>query len=64
VAVGLLGALTLTRFLESLLFGVGATDPLTFLVVPAILLGVALVACGVPALRGVRVQPVTALRHE
>jgi putative ABC transport system permease protein len=62
--VGVLGALGATRLLGSLLSGVSATDPLTYLAVGAALGGVALVACWVPARRAVRVDPVTSLRAD
>jgi putative ABC transport system permease protein len=64
VAVGLLGALALTRLLSKLLFGVSATDPLTFASVPLLLLAVALVACWHPARRAARVNPLIALKNE
>ena len=64
VVVGIAGALGLTHFLSSLLFGVGANDPATFLGVPIALVAVALLACYIPARRAMRVDPVVALRHE
>jgi predicted permease len=64
VVVGLVGAFWLSRFMTTLLFGVSASDPFTFLVVPAILLVVALIAGYVPARRAARVDPVVSLRCE
>jgi ABC-type antimicrobial peptide transport system permease subunit len=61
---GLLGALILTRFLQSLLFAESPMDPVTFLAVAAVLAGAALVASYVPALKAMRVDPVQALRSE
>ncbi len=64
IAIGIAGALALTRTVESLLFGVTATDPLTFAGVTLALVAAALVACYIPARRGIRVDPVIALRSE
>jgi len=64
LGVGLGGSLVSTRFLSSLLFGVTATDPLTFSGVIILLALVALAACYIPARRAVRVDPMVVLRHE
>ena len=64
VVLGIGGALALTRFMNSLLFGVTAKDPVTFACVVAMLALVALAACYIPARRAMRVEPMVALRDE
>jgi predicted permease len=64
VVVGLVAAFALTRVMESMLFGVSATDPATFLLTAGLLVAVALLATLVPALRAARVDPLVALRYD
>jgi putative ABC transport system permease protein len=64
IVIGVAGALALTRFLQSLLFEVKPTDPTTFACVGLLLLIVAVAACGIPARRAMRIDPMVALRYE
>jgi putative ABC transport system permease protein len=62
--VGIIGAFVLTRLMKTMLFSVSTTDPVTFVAVPVLLIGVALAACYVPARRAMQVDPVKALRAD
>ena len=64
IAVGLLATFALTQLMRTLLYGVASTDPLTYAIVAAVIFGIALIACSVPARRAMRVDPMIALRYE
>jgi ABC-type antimicrobial peptide transport system permease subunit len=62
--VGLAAAMAAGRFLERILYGVEATDPLTLAMVLLMMVAIAALACWIPARRAIRINPVTALRQE
>ncbi len=64
IAIGIAASIALTRLMKTLLFGVSATDPLTFVGVSILLVLVAVAACYIPARRAMRVDPMVALRHD
>jgi putative ABC transport system permease protein len=64
VAIGLAGAIGLSKALSSVLYGISATDPVTFISVAVIMIAVALVACFFPARKATKVDPLTAMRYE
>jgi ABC-type antimicrobial peptide transport system permease subunit len=63
VAAGVCAAFALTRLLANFLFAVGATDPATYIAVPALLIAVGLLACYIPARRAMQVDPVVTIRE-
>jgi len=64
VVIGVAASFVIMRLMSSLLFGISATDPLTFVIVAALLSAVALLASYIPARRAMRVDPMVALRYE
>ena len=64
IAIGIAASIALTRLMKTLLFGVSATDPITFVSVSILLIIVALAACYIPARRAMHVDPMVALRHD
>jgi ABC-type lipoprotein release transport system permease subunit len=64
IVLGMVGAFAVTRFLQSMLYEFGTTDPVAFIVVPALLLVVGLLAASIPAGRASRIEPTSALRYQ
>jgi len=64
MSVGVLGALALAPLVSSILVGISPRDPVTFVLIPILMLVVTAIASLIPALRATRVEPVTALRYE
>jgi ABC-type antimicrobial peptide transport system permease subunit len=64
IAIGLVGALGVTRVMRALLYGISPTDPLTFAAAVPVLAAAALLACWIPARRAMRVDPIVALRSD
>jgi ABC-type antimicrobial peptide transport system permease subunit len=64
LAVGVAGAVLITRMMQAFLFGVSPTEPIVFLVIAALLLVVAVLACWIPARRAMRLDPLQALRQD
>ena len=64
IAIGVVGALAISRVIQGMLYGIGPRDPITFVAVAVVLAAVALMATIVPAWKATRVDPVTALRAD
>ena len=64
IGIGIVCALALTRLMTKWLFGVSATDPLTFLALSSLLLSIAATACYLPARRAMKIDPIIALRYD